>query len=53
MLRLFLGLGSVASRENLSVRIDDAAYGAAADPQARLDPESLHLLVPDAEMTIQ
>ena len=48
MLRLFLGLGPVASREDLSVGVDDAAYGAAADAQARLDPESLHLLV--AEM---
>jgi hypothetical protein len=45
MLWLVACSGYVASRKNLTVGVDDAAYGTAADAQARLDPESLHLLV--------
>jgi hypothetical protein len=45
MLRLIGCLGYVASRENLTVGVDDASYGITADAQARLDSESLHLLV--------
>jgi hypothetical protein len=37
------GIGLVAPRDHLPVRVDDTALGAAAHAQARLDPDRLHL----------